>query len=174
MVFIVKSGLKMVKNILFVITSHNCVEHTDKITGFHLGELARPLKFFQAHRYHCEIASVKGSKATPETSSIDINDPDIKEFWENPDCREMIHSSRAVGEFSPEQFDGVYFVGGYGCMWDFPYDPSINLFASELYRKGGLIGAVCHGPIALANITGSDGKSIIIGKNVTGFVAGSG
>jgi putative intracellular protease/amidase len=38
----------------------------------------------------------------------------------------------------------------------------------EVYEAGGVVGAVCHGPIALANITLSDGSFLIAGKEVTG------
>jgi putative intracellular protease/amidase len=159
----------MTKNILFVLTSHSQVENTDKITGFSLQELAKPYHLFQIHHYHCEIASIRGGKCTPEPSSMQFDDHEIKEFWETPQLRELVENSRELAEFNPDQFTGVYFVGGFGAMWDFPYDSSVNEFASKLYENGGVIGAVCHGPSALVNIKTSSNEPLIRGKNLTGF-----
>ena len=39
----------------------------------------------------------------------------------------------------------------------------------EVYEKGGVVGAVCHGPIALANTKLSSGELLIAGKEVAGF-----
>ena len=39
----------------------------------------------------------------------------------------------------------------------------------EVYEKNGIIAAVCHGPIALANIHSSNGELLVKGNNVAGF-----
>lgn len=39
----------------------------------------------------------------------------------------------------------------------------------EVYENGGIVGAVCHGPIALANTRLSNGELLIAGKEVAGF-----
>lgn len=54
-------------------------------------------------------------------------------------------------------------------MWDFPYDTYLATLAQEVYEKGGLVGAVCHGPIALANVKLSNGDYLIAGKEVAAF-----
>jgi hypothetical protein len=41
-------------------------------------------------------------------------------------------------------------------------------YASCDVGAGGVVAAVCHGPIALAHVTLSDGTRLIAGKNVTG------
>ncbi len=54
-------------------------------------------------------------------------------------------------------------------MWDFPKSPAVNSVASAIYESGGYVAALCHGPAALLNVTGPDGKPIIAGKKVAGF-----
>lgn len=54
-------------------------------------------------------------------------------------------------------------------MWDFPFDGALASFSQRLYERGGFIGAVCHGPIALMNVKTSDGKYLIEGEEVAGF-----
>jgi len=58
---------------------------------------------------------------------------------------------------------------GMGTMWDFPFSPAVDRVGREVYEKGGIVGAVCHGPIALANIKLSDGSYLVAGKKVAGF-----
>lgn len=45
----------------------------------------------------------------------------------------------------------------------------LQKIASEIYSRGGIVSAVCHGGAIFPGIKGSDGKSIINGKKVTGF-----
>jgi putative intracellular protease/amidase len=63
----------------------------------------------------------------------------------------------------------VFFVGGFGTMWDFPLNEHVQRLQIEVYEKGGVIGAVCHGPIALANTKLSTGEYLVAGKEVGGF-----
>lgn len=53
--------------------------------------------------------------------------------------------------------------------WDFPLDENVQRLQREVYEKGGIVGAVCHGPIALANTKLSSGELLIAGKEVAGF-----
>src|SRR4051794_34403990 len=39
---------------------------------------------------------------------------------------------------------------------------------ADYYKAGGIVGAVCHGPVALANVF-VDGMPIVAGKEVTAF-----
>lgn len=54
-------------------------------------------------------------------------------------------------------------------MFDFPLNDRVQLISREVYESGGIVGAVCHGPIALANVTLSGGEYLIAGKQVAGF-----
>ena len=54
-------------------------------------------------------------------------------------------------------------------MWDFPFDENLARIAARIYERGGVVGAVCHGPIALANIKLSNGQHLIQDKEVAGF-----
>ncbi len=54
-------------------------------------------------------------------------------------------------------------------MWDFPGNADIQRVTREIYEAGGVVGAVCHGPAALVNITLSNGAQLVAGKNVSAF-----
>ncbi len=81
----------------------------------------------------------------------------------------MLETTRALGEFSGNDYDVIFFVGGFGVMWDFPFVPEVDRVAREVYERGGIVSAVCHGPIALANVKLSSGEYLVKGKSVAGF-----
>ncbi len=54
-------------------------------------------------------------------------------------------------------------------MWDFPNDLNVQRISREMYENGGIVAAVCHGPIALAKVRLSNGDLLIAGKRVTAF-----
>jgi putative intracellular protease/amidase len=66
-------------------------------------------------------------------------------------------------------FDAVFFVGGFGTMWDFPDDPDVQRVAKALFEAGKVVSAVCHGPCALVNVKLSDGSYLVAGKSVAAF-----
>lgn len=54
-------------------------------------------------------------------------------------------------------------------MWDLADDQTSHKVAREIYERGGVVAAVCHGPAAIANLKLSNGKYLIDGKRVTAF-----
>ena len=65
---------------------------------------------------------------------------------------------------------GIFFAaGGLGAAYDFPEASSLHKLAAQIYAKGGVVSAVCHGPAVLPGIHDATGKPIIQGKKITGF-----
>lgn len=54
-------------------------------------------------------------------------------------------------------------------MWDFPSNPDVHRIIREIYENNGPVGAVCHGPSALVNVTLSDGSYLVDGKQISSF-----
>ena len=57
-------------------------------------------------------------------------------------------------------------------MWDFADSAAIDKVTREIYERGGIVSAVCHGPAALVNVKLSDGSYLVAGKNLTSFTNG--
>ena len=66
-------------------------------------------------------------------------------------------------------YAAIFFAGGHGTMWDFPDDARLQRLTATIYEKGGVVGAVCHGPAALVNVKLSDGSYLVAGRTVAGF-----
>ncbi len=54
-------------------------------------------------------------------------------------------------------------------MWDFPENAAVNDKTRAIWEQGGLVGAVCHGPAALVNVTLSDGTYLVADRDVAAF-----
>ncbi|HEY7884415.1 MAG TPA: type 1 glutamine amidotransferase domain-containing protein, partial [Cellvibrionaceae bacterium] len=84
-------------------------------------------------------------------------------------AQQKVINSLAIETINPDDYRAVYFVGGKGAMFDFPDNKTIQSLVRDYYEQGKVIGAVCHGPAALVNVTLSNGKPLLEGKSVTGF-----
>jgi len=66
---------------------------------------------------------------------------------------------------------GIFFASaGHASLIDYPDAKGLQEIAASMYSKGDIISAVCHGGAIFPGIIDkSTGKSIIFGKEVTGF-----
>jgi putative intracellular protease/amidase len=153
--------------VLAVVTSTNANPTTGKRTGYELTELSRAYYVFVANGYEVDIASPRGGEP-PMVLDDGLVAADYA-FLNDPVAKRKLKNSLPVSAVDPGNYAAVYFVGGKGTMFDFPDNADIQRVAREIYDKGGVVGAVCHGPAALLNVTLGDGSTLVQGKRVTGF-----
>lgn len=154
---------------LIVVTSHGQLGDTGKSTGYYLPEVTHPYYALREAGVDVDIASVDGGEPPMDESSRDLSDPENARFLSEPDELDKLEHTIAVGDIDPTEYDAVFFAGGHGTMWDFPYNPDVQRLAAEVYERGGVVAAVCHGPAALLDVELSSGERLIEGKRVAGF-----
>ena len=160
------------KKILCVVTSNNVKGATGIPTGFWLSELTHPLEKFAAAGISYDIASIKGGKPPIDGDSLDFNDAVNKKFWDDVDFQAKLANTIKLDDAKAENYDAIFFAGGHGVMWDFADSAAIQKITREIYERGGIVSAVCHGPAALVNVKLSDGKYLVDGKTMTSFTDG--
>jgi putative intracellular protease/amidase len=158
------------QRVLFVLTSHDTLGSTEKNTGFYLPEVTHPYEVFEQAGIDVEFVSPKGGKAP--MVGIDLQDPLNKAFLEDSAKLAKVENTLTPAEIEPTCYDAIFFAGGHGSMWDFPNNEKLAQIAAAIYERGGIVGAVCHGPAGLVNIKLSDGSYLIAGKAVAGFTNG--
>lgn len=151
--------------ILAVVTSTG---NGGKATGYELTELARPYYVFVANGFDVDIASPKGGEPFAVIDKDDMGPFDYA-FLNDADAQHKVKNSIPVDRLSAADYRAVFFVGGKGAMYDFPDNPAIQRLVRDLYRDRKVIGAVCHGPAALANVTLDNGEPLVANRRVTGF-----
>ncbi len=155
------------KKVLIVLTSHDTLGNTGKETGFYLPEVTHPEAAFEKAGFSIEYISPKGGKAP--MIGIDLEDPLNKAFLGNAEKMAQVETTLTPAQVDPTKVDAIFYAGGHGTMWDFPDDEALAAIASTIYDRGGVVGAVCHGPAGLVNIKLSTGEYLVNGKTAAGF-----
>jgi putative intracellular protease/amidase len=161
------------KPLLIVLTNHAELGDTGRLTGFFLSEAAHPYEVFTKAGYEVTLASPKGGFAPLDPKSLDLKDEANETFWKsfgNGDNEKPgVEKTLALAEVKPAEFGGIFFAGGHGTMWDFPASAEIRAVTAAIYSRGGVVGAVCHGPAALVNLKLPDGSLLVAGKKAAVF-----
>jgi len=158
--------------VLFVLTSADKFPKNGKPTGWYLPEAAHPYEVVSPH-YEIVWASPAGGAAPLDPGSAEM-------FKEDPICTKFLNdevAAKGVKETHKlsdvlakhEEYKAIFYVGGHGPLFDLATDPTNIKLAEHFYQSGRPIGAICHGPAAIVNVKGKDGKSIFDGRKVTSF-----
>ena len=161
------------KKILFVLTSHSELGNSGQKTGWYAEEVAEPATILTHHGYEIVYASPKGGKAPLDPGSVDAakDNKVVTSFLANAEIQKKLDHTHKIEEFvgKESQFEAVLFPGGHGPMFDLEHNAAAAKVTANAYEAGKVVGAVCHGPIALTEVKLSDGTLLVKGKNVTGF-----
>lgn len=160
----------MTKKLLIITTNYtgcecdepncNCI----KDTGVYLEEFAVPYLVFEKSGIEMTVASPNGMLSPVDEKSMSCSNPDE---WDK--CIKILRNTRRLYEVDYKEFDGVYFPGGHGPMFDLAENEHVKEVVEYFFNSGKLVSAICHGPAALVNAKRDDGKSILFGKRVTAF-----
>lgn len=158
----------MTKNrVLFALTSHGDLGDTGRRTGAYAPEVAHPAKVFADAGWSIEFVSVAGGQ--PPLDGIKPEDEITSAFLADEEIAAKLADTPTAAQLDPADYDVIYFAGGHGTMWDFPSATDLTTLASEIYERGGIVAAVCHGPAALLGVTRADGTPLVAGRRVSSF-----
>ncbi|MFT7774065.1 type 1 glutamine amidotransferase domain-containing protein [Roseateles sp.] len=156
-----------IKPVLFVLTSHGVKGSTGEPTGYYLGEVTHPLAELDKAQLPVEFASIQGGE--PPVDGLDLNDAINARYWNDAAFRAKVAHTKRLADVEPTNYSAIFFAGGHGAMWDFPFDEAVPKTIRSIYEAGGVVSAVCHGPAALVNATLSDGTPLVAGKKIAAF-----
>ncbi|MDN4504038.1 type 1 glutamine amidotransferase domain-containing protein [Alteromonadaceae bacterium BrNp21-10] len=154
--------------ILMVVTSTNKMGATGKRTGYELTELSRAYYIFKVNGFEPDIASPLGGEPPVIIDNDDMGEFDYA-FLNDQQAQQKVLNSIPLNDINADDYAAVYFVGGKGAMFDFPDNSAIQQIVATLHEQNKVIGAVCHGPAALVNVTLSNGQHLLKGREVVSF-----
>lgn len=158
------------KKLLIITTNYSGCNCQDpqcgciKNTGVYLEEFAVPFLIFEKSGIEMTIASPEGGISPVDENSLSCSNP---EEWDK--CIKILRNTRRLSTVDYKTFDGVYFPGGHGPVFDLAGDLNIAKIVEYFFNEGKLISAICHGLAGLVNAKRDDGKSILYHKKVTSF-----
>jgi DNA ligase-1 len=116
-----------------------------------------------------------------ENGSCGIDEHSMEKHWLTPAEDRALHDEHhpfnekihnqvfKAADLTPHDYGVFFAAGGHGASYDFPHARHLQSIAGDIYKRGGVIGAVCHGPAILGGIQDDNGQPLIKDKTITGF-----
>lgn len=157
--------------ILIVLTSHSALGDTDKKTGFWIEEFASPYYVLADAGAIITVASPAGGQppVDPKSEEVDAQTPSTQRFFKDSEAIYQVANSLKLSDINPADFDGVFYPGGHGPLWDLANDETSIKLIEDLYNAQKPIAFVCHAPSALLKVKLENGEPLVKDKKVTGF-----
>ena len=139
--------------------------------GFWLAELTHPFWHIVERGAEVDFASPKGGKIVPDPMSNPYSEKSLeggdivsKGFLADKSLVARLDSTIALKDVRPEDYDAVHVVGGGGAAVDLYPNEEVKRILEHFFAADKVVGAICHGSIALAN-----NPERIKGRQLTGF-----
>lgn len=161
------SGAPKSKRALFVVSSYSNMDRGDKSAGYNVQEVANSYRDFEEAGFTVDFASPRGGKAPIDKVSLGRLDQLTANFMNSHVFQKLAQTS-PIEDISAEKYDVVIYMGGYGAMFDFPNNYSMQKLTAAIYERGGYVGAISQGSAALLNVRLSSGAFLVTGKQVAG------
>lgn len=156
------------KKVLILLTNHATLGNTDEANGTFAPELTHALHEILDAGLEYDLVSIKGGKAP--LYGTDLEDDAINAaMLANESFQTRVNNTIPASQINIDDYAAIFYPGGFGLLSDLAEDENVAKLSAAHYEKGGLIGAVCHGPAGLLPITLSNGQKLIADKSVTGF-----
>lgn len=159
------------KNVLFVLTSHDELGDTGEKTGFWVEEFAAPYYLLKDKGVTITIASPKGGQPPidPRSASKESQTKSTVRFYADQATQDILANTVVLQTVSHSDYDAVFYPGGHGPLWDLAEDKNSIALIESFYANNKPVAAVCHAPAIFKNTKNTDGSSLVKGKKVTGF-----
>lgn len=167
------------KRVLIALTSefNNSFYPDGGFAGLYYSEVSHPYAIFTELGYAVDLVSETG-KAGFDPHSIAapaLNEEELKAFNSYSDkyaLRDAVENGRILkaSEVDASAYSVFFAAGGHGACYDFPTASNLHRLANEIYQRGGVVSAICHGPLIFANLKNSaTGEYLIKDHKITGF-----
>ena len=157
----------MKSKVLIIVSNANEIGPNNRRTGTFLSEVAHPYAEFENAGYQINFASLTGE--SPFLDALNLaDDPDNLKFLTGKGWEGM-HKAAKLSEVDVNNYDAVFIPGGLAPMVDMPENAELKKVIAHAYERNAVVGAVCHGPVSLLNVTLSDGTYLVDGKNIASF-----
>lgn len=135
--------------------------------GYEFDELSQAWLIFRDNGLEVDVASPQGGAV--EADKYNPAEPFNAQLLADSEAMRKLQDTLSTRDVQAGEYAAVYVVGGKGAMFDLPRDKALHRLLAEVYERGGIVSAVCHGPAALADVRLSDGRLLVAGKSMTGF-----
>ncbi|KAI9292128.1 class I glutamine amidotransferase-like protein [Neoconidiobolus thromboides FSU 785] len=168
------SSSQLPRKAIIAITSCNIELYEDGgKTGLFYTEALHPYEELVKAGFEVDLASETGTYGMDEHSlDKDFLSGDDLKIYNDPNHSFNVKLNKHLhkaSDLDKSQYGLFFASAGHATLWDYPKARGLQEIAEDIYARGGVVSAVCHGPAILPGIKDKNGKPIISGKKVTGF-----
>jgi putative intracellular protease/amidase len=150
-------------NVLFIISSSE--------TAFWLSEVTHPYWHLTERGVEVDFASPSGGKVVWDRysdpyfeNSIEADDLVSKGFLSDKRLVAKLETTLKLKDVTLDRYDAVHVAGGRGATFDLYPNEDVGKALEHFWAKNKVVGAICHGAIALGNI-----PERVRGRRTTGY-----
>ena len=160
---------------LITITSYHGVIYPDGTkTGLFFTEALHPFEVLTQAGFEVDLATETGTFGLDDLSlTSQFLAGDDKSVFENPKHPfnvKLNSQLKKASDLNKEDYGLFFASAGHAALYDYPTARRLQTVAGDVWDRGGIVAAVCHGPVILPGVIDSKtGKSIIEENTVTGF-----
>ncbi|KAI8075492.1 class I glutamine amidotransferase-like protein [Gilbertella persicaria] len=173
--YLLIKNMSLPRKVLLAVTSYNEPFYPDgKKTGLFYTEALHPYLTFVKAGFEVDIATETGTYGVDEHSVTDqfLSEDDKKIYNDDSHPFSILLNKKLhkASDLDPKQY-GIFFgSAGHATLYDYPHAKGLIAIAEDIYSRGGIVSAVCHGPAILPFVKDTKtGKSVIEGRTITGF-----
>ena len=158
-------------NILMVVTTQDRLGTTGSLTGLWFEDFVTPYYLFGDAGATITLASPLGGPAAvdPRSDGPSNQAEAVRRFRQDRNARSALADTLRLEQLDPKDFDGAFYPGGAGAMWDLADDLQSASLLSALHASGTPIALVGYGVAALRRAIDQDTHPLVEGRTVTGL-----
>jgi putative intracellular protease/amidase len=160
---------------LIALTSHSAPFYPDgRVNGVFYTEVSHPYQALTKAGFEVDLASETGTFVI-DTYSLDkqflnAEDTVVLKTPDHPFSQLLNKGVRKASDLKAGEYGMFFSSAGFASVYDYPGAKDLQAVAEDVWQRGGIVAAVCHGGAMFPGIKDlKTGKSIIAGKDVTGF-----
>jgi putative intracellular protease/amidase len=160
---------------LISISSYHGVIYPDGTkTGLFFTEALHPFEVLTQAGFDVDLASETGTFGLDDLSLTSrFLSGDDEAVFKDPDHPFNVKLNRQLkkaADLTATDYGLFFGSAGHAALYDYPTARGLQASAQNVWVRGGIVAAVCHGPVLLPGVLDPNtGTSIVEGKTVTGF-----
>jgi putative intracellular protease/amidase len=160
---------------LIAITSyHGAIYPDGHKAGLFFTEALHPFEVLTESGFEVDLATETGTYGLDDVSLtppfLAGSDKAVFDNPKHPFNVKLNSQLKKPSDLKKEEYGLFFASAGHAALYDYPSASGLQSAAGDIWARGGVVAAVCHGPVILPGVIDlKTGKSIIEGKTVTGF-----
>ncbi|KAK1624553.1 class I glutamine amidotransferase-like protein [Colletotrichum phormii] len=159
--------------LISITSAHGTLFGGKETTGLFISEALHPYNVLRAAGFEVDLASESGAY-TPDWLSSQpdfLHGEDLK-IWNDTksEFRTKLDNMPKAADLDGNAYGLFYASAGHAALIDYPTASSLQRIAAQVWKNGGVVCSVCHGPALFANlIDPTTNEPLVKNKRITGF-----